>query len=101
MIADLFVPEAQADPYVWSAVLLAHFAIGVCLRLFGMKPWIVAFGYAAFEVIQAAVSGAVLPVDSLLDWTAVMIGSTAKGPLSALAIACVVAAGAATRARPK
>ena len=51
MIRDLLTPEAHHDPYVWSAVLLAHALIGVgltgaALPLIGpAAAWIVSAAY--------------------------------------------------------
>ena len=97
MLHDLLTPEAQADPYVWTTVLLAHFAIGACLRMVGLRVWLIAVGYVAFEAMQAAVSGVFLPWDSLLDWSAVMLGAVAKGPLVVAVLAVIALAGAERR----
>lgn len=72
MIRNLLSAEAHRDPYVWAAVLLAHFAIGCMLW-----PWVGLAGvviYAAFEIIQASVSRR-LWWDSVLDWCAVALGT--------------------------
>ena len=97
MIRDLLTPEAQAGAYEWAAVLLAHVAIGVCLRLVLRRVWVIAVGYAAFELLQTALSGLWLPWDSLLDWVAVMLGAVAQGPLAVAAIAAVTLAGIRVR----
>lgn len=74
MIRDLLSAEAHRDPYVWAAVLLAHFAVGVMLwPVAGI--WAVS-GYAAFEAMQAAASRRIW-WDSVLDWCAVVLGSCA------------------------
>ncbi|HRM75757.1 MAG TPA: hypothetical protein PLI13_13790 [Paracoccus sp. (in: a-proteobacteria)] len=80
LIGELLIPEAQPDPYVWAAVLLAHAAIGAALyaALVGVtrRPlMLVALIYAGWEVLQAAASGALLVLDSAVDLSAVMIGA--------------------------
>ncbi len=80
LIDELLTPEAQPDPYVWAAVLLAHAAIGAALyaALVGVvrRPLVlVALIYAVWEAAQAAVSGTLLIMDSIVDLAAVMIGA--------------------------
>lgn len=81
MIQELLTPEAQADAYVWAAVLVAHAAIGVALfAWFSGRPTRTALGlvalvYALIEAIQAAISGSLLIWDSTLDWVAVCLGA--------------------------
>lgn len=100
MIRSLLTPEAHRDPYVWAAVLMAHFAIGAILWL--LIGWWVALVYAAFEGAQAA-SARLLAWDSVLDWCGVMLGAAfvwqvAQGdPWMAMAAAvsalCIAAVG--------
>ena len=100
MIRNLLSSEAHRDPYVWAAVLMAHFAIGSMLwPVAGV--WAVAV-YAAFEGLQAAMSRR-LWWDSVLDWCGVALGcafvaydSSLLAAASALTIA---ATGYATRDR--
>lgn len=104
MIRSLLTPEAHRDPYVWAAVLMAHFAIGAILWL--LIGWWVALAYAAFEGAQA-VRARLLAWDSVLDWTGVMLGAAfvgqikAGGDLMAMAAAvsalCIAAVGWASR----
>ena len=72
MIRSLLTPEAHRDPYIWAAVLLAHFAIGA--MLWPLLGWWVAPVYAAFEVAQAA-RVRLLAWDSVLDWCGVQLGA--------------------------
>ena len=97
MILDLLTPEAHSDSYIWAAALLAHFAIGMCLRLLGLSLAVVAVSYAGWEALQAGVSGVFLPADSLLDWSAVMLGALAKGPAVVAVLAAVALAGMGKR----
>lgn len=97
MIRDLFIAEAQTDPYVWAAVLLAHFAIGVCLRSLGMKLAVIAALYIAFEIVQAAVGDTFLLWDSALDFVAVMLGALSQGRMAVIAIAIIAAVGSYRR----
>ena len=75
MIRDLLTAEAQRDPYVWAAVLVAHAGIGVALWV--LTGSLVAVGgiYAGFELVQALTSRRALIWDSLLDWSAVSLGA--------------------------
>lgn len=90
MIRALLTPDAHRDPYVWAAVLLAHFAIGA--MLWPLVGWWVALIYTAFEVAQAA-RVRLLAWDSVLDWVGVMLGASfvwqiaAGDPLMAMAAA--------------
>lgn len=105
MIRDLMTPEAQTDPYVWSAALLAHAAIGVAM--WALLGWWALAAYAAFEAVQARVSGVLLIWDSILDWCAVALGaclgwalwsqSTSGALGSVAAVAVIAAVGAARR----
>lgn len=97
VLRDLMTPEAQANAYEWAAVLLAHFAIGVCLRFLGLSLWLIAAGYAAFEAVQAMVSGVFLPWDSAVDWVAVVLGAAARGPAAVAALSVVALVGAGRR----
>ena len=72
MIRNLLTAEAHRDPYVWAAVLLAHFAIGAMLWLM-LGLWAAAV-YATFELLQAYCCGSTLWWDSLLDWCGVALG---------------------------
>ena len=106
MLRNLLTPEAHKDPYVWAAVFVAHFGIGVMILIvsetllsgiraehFDVIP--LAFGavfsaavlagiaYAAFVAIQAVISRSRLIWDSVLDWTGVMIGAAAVNYLMA------------------
>lgn len=84
-IRFLLIGEAQPDPYVWAAVLLAHAMIGVLLMSsIGLlvAKWlrdgwagvsVVASLYACWEILQLT-SGA--PADDCaLDWAAVVLGA--------------------------
>ncbi|WP_282028121.1 hypothetical protein [Paracoccus marcusii] len=84
-IRNLLIGEAQPDPYVWAAVLLAHAMIGVSLMatigaLFGVwlrDGWagvsVVASLYAAWEILHGA-AGA--PAHHCaLDWAVVVLGA--------------------------
>lgn len=86
-LRDLLIGEAHQDPYVWSAVLLAHAMIGAALfialgivaaALMG-DAWagviLVVLTYWAFETLQI-LRGASF-IDSLLDWSAVTLGAVA------------------------
>lgn len=97
MIRELLTPEAQSDPYIWAAVMLAHVAIGMMLRQIGLRLWVIAVAYAAWEALQWAVSGIFLPYDAILDWVAVMLGAIASGPAVAAAVVVVVLAGMGRR----
>ena len=68
MIRELLTPEAQADAYVWAAVLLAHAALGAA-------GWAVV-GWAAVAV-YLAIPGAVHPP--------VCMGVVAKSDLGTVA----------------
>lgn len=72
-LSDLLrTPDAQRDPYAWSATLLAHAFIGVALA--AVFPWwLPVTAYTAWEVIQWRVYGA-RAWDCLLDWSAVSLG---------------------------
>ncbi|SEU03513.1 hypothetical protein [Paracoccus homiensis] len=97
IIRDLLTPEAQRDAYTWAAVLVAHFGIGACLRMIGLPLVVIAIGYAGFETMQAGISGVFLPWDSVLDWSAVMLGAVAKGPLAVAALAVIALVGTGRR----
>lgn len=93
MIRNLLTAEAHRDPYVWAAVLLAHFAIG-CILWAALGLWAVAV-YAAFELVQGVISQAAW-WDSVLDWCAVALGVTFASFLwgrdAYLAAGCAMAA---------
>ncbi len=90
MIRSLLTPDAHRDPYVWAAVLMAHFAIGAIL--WPLVGWWVVFLYAAVELAQA-VNARLLAWDAVLDWCGVMLGAAfvwqiaAGDPLMAMAAA--------------
>lgn len=65
MIRSILNPEAQSDPYVWSAVLLAHAAIGAA-GWAALSWWSVAV-YLAFEVYQALTARRLYAWDTVLD----------------------------------
>ncbi|RJE81265.1 hypothetical protein [Paracoccus sp. JM45] len=75
-------PDAQTDPYSWGAVLLGHFAIGICLT--AVAGWIsgawrgaiiVAVTYAiAWEGGQMLLAGSGIG-DSAVDAAAVACGA--------------------------
>lgn len=104
MIRSLLTPDAHRDPYVWSAVLMAHFAIGAIL--WPLVGWWVVFLYAAIELAQA-VNVRLLAWDSVLDWTGVMLGAAfvwqvAAGDYwmataAAVSALCIAAVGWASR----
>ncbi len=68
-------------PYVWAAVAVAHTAIGIALwTLFQpLGSWqavgAAAALHAAFEIVQGRIAGKMLWWDSVLDWTAVTLGT--------------------------
>lgn len=101
MIRNLLTAEAHRDPYVWAAVLLAHFAIGS--MLWPLAGWWALAIYAAFEALQAALSRR-LWWDSVLDWCGVALGAVyvAQGGywLAALSALIISATGYLSRARP-
>ena len=115
MIADLLTPEAQADAYVWAAVLVAHAGIGAALWVlvagWFQRPWFGAFMasvlYLGFETVQGLVAGRLLIWDSLLDWSAVTLGALLASAIWAqysgtakvvvLAVGMIAAAGAWVR----
>lgn len=72
MIRNLLTAEAHRDPYVWAAVLLAHFTIGAALWV--VADWWAVVIYAGFELAQA-VRSRLLAWDSLLDWCGVALGA--------------------------
>ena len=107
-LRDLLIGEAHQDPYVWSAVMLAHamigaalfIAIGIVVAALMGDAWagviLVVLTYWAFETLQI-LRGAPF-VDSLLDWSAVALGAVAAmalwtrhGRHAALALAGLVA----------
>lgn len=51
MIRELLTPDAQDDPYVWSAVLIAHAGVGCAGWVF--IGWWAIIAYVAFEIAQA------------------------------------------------
>lgn len=73
-------PDSHRDPYVWTAVLGGHLAIGVALWIACMwgHPWAAVLAasllYAAWESWSAAKWGLLL-WDSLLDWVGVTFGA--------------------------
>lgn len=73
MIRDLLTPEAHRDPYVWSSVLLAHFALGAIL--WPVVGWWIVPAYIAFEAVQAIRSRHPLWWDSVCDSVAVLLGA--------------------------
>lgn len=105
ILRNLLTAEAQRDPYVWAAVLLAHFALGTMLWLV-LGLWAVAT-YAAFEALQACYSGAALWWDSVLDWCGVALGvafavflwghNGGEAAACAVAILCIAAVGHTAR----
>lgn len=100
MIRNLLSAEAHRDPYVWSAVLLAHFAVGAMMwPAAGVLAVVV---YAAFEALQAAVSRR-LWWDSILDWCGVALGCAFvaydSNLLAAASALTIAATGYATRDR--
>ncbi|MGN7871057.1 hypothetical protein [Paracoccus sp. 22332] len=84
-IRFLLIGEAQRDPYVWGAVLLAHAMIGVFLMAtmgalvacWLRDGWagvsVIASLYAAWEVLQLT-NGAPAE-DCALDWAVVVLGA--------------------------
>ena len=100
MFRNLLYADAHRDPYVWAAVLLAHFAIGA--MLWPMAGPLAVAVYAAFELLQASLSRR-LWWDSVLDWCGVALGCAFMaydGSLLAAASALTIAAtGYATRDR--
>lgn len=103
-INDLLrTPDAQADPYAWSATLLGHAFIGVALA--AVFPWwLPVVSYAAWEALQWRKYGAG-PWDCLLDWSAVSLGVCVAVALSSghdaagavLALAVVLLVGVRSR----
>lgn len=108
MIRNLLTAEAHRDPYVWAAVLLAHFAIGSMLWLV-IGIWAISV-YAAFEVMQALCSGFALWWDSVLDWCGVALGvvfidcvwahNVVYAGLCVISIACITFVGCVCRRQP-
>lgn len=106
MIRDLLTPEAHRDPYVWAAVLLAHFTIGAALWV--VAGWWAALAYAGFELAQGGRSR-LLAWDSLLDWCGVTLGVAFASHLAhgdrrhalaaVVAVFIIAAVGYAIRAR--
>ena len=107
MIRNLLTAEAHRDPYVWAAVLMAHFAIGAMLwPVFG---WWVALIYAGIEVTQA-IRSRLLVWDSVLDWCGVVLGlvfidcvwahNILYAGLCVISIACIAVVGCACRKQP-
>ena len=102
---DLLTPEAQRDPYVWSAVLIAHAGLGVAG--WAMVGWWAVLVYGAFEAAQALAARRLLFWDSVLDACGFACGALLAasiwahdGWLSAAAIvacACIAFAGALAR----
>lgn len=97
MIRDLLTAEAQRDPYVWAAVLVAHAGIGVALWSIMGHLLAVALLYGAFEIVQAMSSARPLWWDSILDCCGVMLGAMLGWSLSmgngAIGTAAIVAIG--------
>lgn len=65
MIRGVLAPESQKDPYIWSAVLLAHAVLGV--SGWALIGWWAVPVYLAFEVVQALAARRFLWWDSVLD----------------------------------
>ena len=92
-------PEAQADPYVWAAALMGHWAIGAGLAAVVVAIWMrgawasaawtsIAYlvGWEGSQLFGAAwdLSVAVTTLllwDSILDWTAVTLGAITAAAL--------------------
>lgn len=94
----LRTPEAQRDPHVWGAVLIAHAFI--CLALAALLPWWMAVAiYSAWEAVQWAFFSAE-PWDCSLDWSGGMLGvcvavalqtgTSPAGPILALAVVLMI-----------
>ena len=108
MIRDLMTPEAQEDPYVWSAVLLAHSVIGVAG--WSILGWWAVAVYIAFEAVQAIISIRALWWDSVLDACGFACGALlassvwahdlAMAGTAVLVCACICFSGAIARALP-
>lgn len=91
-------PEAQADPYVWAAALMGHWAIGAGLAAWFTVIWprgvwsavevlsmAYLVGWEGGQLIAAAgpqggLSWA-LVWDGVLDWTAVTLGAITAAAL--------------------
>lgn len=106
LIRDMLrTPDAQADPYTWATVLLAHAMIGVVLATL-LPGWLVIAGYALWEAVQWRRYNAGA-WDCLLDWSAVSLGVSVAVALSeghgaggaALAMTAVLLAGVTARMR--
>lgn len=105
MMRDLLTPEAQQDPYIWAAVLVAHGGLG-CAGWVVIGWWAVLV-YLAFEAVQALAAGRALWWDSVLDacgfalgaalLSAAWVQNTRLAVAAIFAIAIIAAAGAAAR----
>ncbi|ARJ70075.1 hypothetical protein [Paracoccus contaminans] len=92
-------PEAQADPYVWAAALMGHWAIGAGLTALIMAIWIIREAWNAVAVLSMAylvgweggqlITAAgpqrrlswALVWDGILDWSAVTLGAITAAAL--------------------
>ena len=105
MIRDLMSPESHDNPYVWSAVLLAHAALGVAG--WAIIGWWAVMVYLAFELVQAITARGALWWDSVLDACGFICGALLASsmwardlPMAATAIlvcACICFSGAMAR----
>lgn len=105
MMRDLLTPEAQRDPYVWTAVLLAHAGLGVAGWV--LIGWSAVLVYGAFEVAQALAARRALWWDSILDACGFAVGvvlvsaawahNTTLAFLAIVTIGIIAAAGAGAR----
>lgn len=81
---SILTPEAHRDPYIWGAVLLAHFAIGdMGWQYIGW--WIVPAYLVLWEGGNMILSKSRLYADSILDWDAVALGACVAAGLHAKA----------------
>lgn len=105
MIRELLTPDAQDDPYVWSAVLIAHAGVGCAGWVF--IGWWAIIAYVAFEIAQAVAARRALWWDSVLDICGFTLGAVlmlggwshniALAAAAVAAIAIISAAGAMAR----
>lgn len=90
MIRELLTPEAQPDPYVWAAVLLAHAVLGVAA--WALIGWWAVVIYAAFEFVQAVAARCMLWWDSVLDTCGFTCGALLAAALWARSLTVAAAA---------